>query len=393
MCSGKLKTPARFPGVHPDHVFASHSLTKMETMRQPRALAYSLLAYAQNIDDLAPLAGFVENVCQKHASLAIRPEQYEVVGKYLIMTMQDMLGDAFTPELKAAWGKAYWQLADMMIGREKELYEQDPSWTDWRDFKIVKKERESSEITSFYLEPVDGKLLPLFEPGQYTSIRIVVDQVTGMKQPRQYSLSSRPDKTTYRISVRRAEAADGAEQVSYPNLISNMLHDRYQVGDVVELTHPRGEFYVQGETGAPAAPLVLLGAGVGITPLLSMFSEQAVAAPERPVVLVHGASSTVQRAFAGEVRALTVGSPVRRYVSFVTHASDASGVAGKDYDFLGRVDVSLLDAEKDLHLSNPRTEYYVCGPPGFMDAVSAELQGKFGVPAEHIHSELFTEVK
>lgn len=359
----------------------------METKRQPRALAYSLLAYAQNIDDLTPLAGFVEGVCQKHASLVITPEQYEIVGKYLIMTMGDMLGDAFTPELKGAWVKAYWQLAGMMIGREKELYAVDPSWSGWRKFAITRKQQESDEITSFYLQPVDGKLLPLFSPGQYTSIRVVVDEA-GSKQPRQYSLSDRPDKTTYRISVRRAEAA--VSSMPYPSLISNTLHDRYNVGDVVELTHPRGDF-CPAEAVPPAAPYVLLAAGVGITPLLSLFKQQAVSAPERPVVLVHGATSAAQRAFADEVRTLAAESKQLQYVSFLSHPETGT-VQGQDYDYTGRVDLAKLDPEQHLFVSDAAAEYFVCGPPAFMDAVSAQLASRFGVAPDHIHTETFTEV-
>lgn len=374
----------------------------METNRQPRALAYSLLVYAQNIDDLTPLAAYVEDVCHKHASLVIVAEQYELVGNYLLGTMGDLLGDTFTPELERAWVKAYWQLADLMISREWQLYAQDPLWAGWRDFRIVGKHAESTEITSFYLEPVDGRPIPLFEPGQYTSIRIVADPLTGLKQPRQYSLSSPPKRTMYRISVRRAVPAAGAEVVQVPNLslMSNVLHDQYNVGDIVELTHPRGEFALTPTTmaspdGSTSTPLVLLGAGVGITPLLSMFVEQAATAPQRPVMLVHSASTTAQRAFADEVRALATAddpSGCRQYALFVTHPEDWC-MQGRDYDFVGRINLNQLNSETELHVPDPRTMYYVCGPPGFMDAVMAELKGQFGIPEDRIKHETFTEVK
>nr|CAF32307.1 putative haemoglobin [Aspergillus oryzae] len=91
---------------------------------QPRALAGALFAYASHIDDLGALGPAVELICNKHASLYIQPEQYQIVGKFLLEAMGEVLGDALTPEILDAWATAYWQLADLMIGREAELYKQ-----------------------------------------------------------------------------------------------------------------------------------------------------------------------------------------------------------------------------------------------------------------------------
>lgn len=135
---------------------------------QPRALAGSVLAYAQHIDNLGALGSAVELIAHKHASLYIRPEQYAIVGKYLMQAIVDVLGDAVTPEIGEAWETAYWQLADILIRREDELYRGTKGWTDWADFRIARKVKESDEITSFYLEPVNeaSKPLPPFLPGQ-----------------------------------------------------------------------------------------------------------------------------------------------------------------------------------------------------------------------------------
>lgn len=337
------------------------------------------------------MVSFFLSVCHKHASLVIQPEQYEVVGKYLLLTMGDMLGETFTAELKEAWAKAYWQLADMMVGRERQLYQEDPTWSGWREFTIKKKEPESSEITSFYLMPVDGKPLPSYHPGQYISIRVLVDAKTSLKQPRQYSLSSSPDPTAYRISVRRA--VPEKENVPNPSLISQILHDRYQVNDIVELSHPRGVFVPPSDV-APDAPFVFLGAGVGITPLLSML-ETASLTPTRPVVLVHGATSTAQRAFTSEIRGLIAQQPREKpiqYVSFVSHPGP-NEQQGKDYDAAGRVTLSKLDSATQLYSSNPSTVYFLCGPPRFMDDMSAALQRELGVQPDQIKAETFTETK
>ena len=135
---------------------------------QPRALAAAVYAYACHIDDLSTLGSTVELIANKHASLYVQPEQYVVVGKYLLAAMKEVLGDALTPELLEAWRAAYGQLADILIKKEDDLYKHTHGWTDWRDFRIKRKVKESEEITSFYLEPVDESFKPLsrFLPGQ-----------------------------------------------------------------------------------------------------------------------------------------------------------------------------------------------------------------------------------
>jgi len=135
---------------------------------QPRALAAAVCAYAANIDNLSALSGAVDLICNKHASLFVQPEHYEIVGKYLLAAMGEILGDAFTPELQEAWAVAYGDLATIFIRKEADLYKHAKGWTDWKEFRIARKVQESKEITSFYLEPVDENIKPLppFMPGQ-----------------------------------------------------------------------------------------------------------------------------------------------------------------------------------------------------------------------------------
>ena len=137
-------------------------------LAQPKALASAVYAYATNIDDFTPLGPVVELIANKHASMYVRPEQYGVVGTHLLQAIQRVLGDAVTPELLSAWEAAYWQLAKIFITREDQLYRERPEAADWMDFRIAKKEVESEEITSFYLEPVSEAQQPLppYLPGQ-----------------------------------------------------------------------------------------------------------------------------------------------------------------------------------------------------------------------------------
>lgn len=224
--------------------------THQVTGHQPAALAGALYAYASNIDNLGALSPAVELICHKHASLFIRPEQYDIVGEYLLKTMATVLGDAATPEILNAWGAAYWQLADIMIGAEAKLYKATSYWPDWKDFAIAKKEKESEEITSFYLTPVDGMKLPMFKPGQYISVNILLPELDGgVWQARQYSLSDAPGKPHLRISVKRERGIQLGEpkHFEHPGYISNILHDARTEGDVIRVSHPFGDFFFQDD--------------------------------------------------------------------------------------------------------------------------------------------------
>jgi nitric oxide dioxygenase len=131
-----------------------------ETGSQPKALAGAVLAYARNIDNLAVLGAAVERIAQKHAGLLIRPEHYPHVAEALLGAIGDVLGEAATPEILAAWREAYWALADILIGREAQIYcavaTAPGGWEGWRRFVVAEKVRESDLITSFHLRPEDG---------------------------------------------------------------------------------------------------------------------------------------------------------------------------------------------------------------------------------------------
>lgn len=136
---------------------------------QREALFNAIAAYASNIDNLPALLPAVEKIAQKHTSFQIKPEQYNIVGSHLLATLDEM----FSPggEVLDARGKAYGVLANVFIGREAEIYQQNASktggWEGTRAFRIVKKTPRSQLITSFELEPVDGQPVADYQPGQY----------------------------------------------------------------------------------------------------------------------------------------------------------------------------------------------------------------------------------
>ncbi len=143
---------------------------------QQRALAGAICAYAANIDNLSVLGSAVELIAQKHCSLGIQPEHYPIVGKYLLIAVKDVLGDAVTDQVAAAWGEAYGFLADIFIQREAEIYREQASvpggWNGYRRFVVERKVPESENVTSFYLVPADGSTPAAFKPGQYITVQI-----------------------------------------------------------------------------------------------------------------------------------------------------------------------------------------------------------------------------
>ena len=366
-----------------------------QTGAQPRALATAVLAYATHIDDLGKLSHAVERIAHKHASLFVEPAQYPIVGKYLMGAIGEVLGDALTPEIAAAWTAAYGQLADVFIGREAQLYADNGSWAGWRRFRVERRVAETAAVTTFYLAPVDGVPLPVYRPGQYVSLQVPVPQLSGLLQSRQYSLSEAPraGAAHYRISVKRDVVADPAAVAAgrEPGTVSNLLHDQFQVGDEVELSHPQGEFFVDPtDATKSAAPLVLVSASVGATPLVSILD--ATLSPEsktrgRPTTWIQCGSSTGALCFVDHVRSVCRDHKNVRAHVFVDQAGEGDR-PGEDFDFASQLDLGKLDGVQDLFLDQPQAEYYLCGPEPWMVAVRARL-AELGVDWERMHLELF----
>ena len=346
---------------------------------QQQALAGAVAAYAEHIDDPSVLMPVVTRIVHKHVSLGIRPEHYQIVGKHLLASIGEVLGEAATEELIAAWAAAYGQLADLLIAEEARLYAESAAkpggWTGWRAFRGVGKQRESAEITSFYLAPADGGEVPAYRPGQYVSVRVFVPEL-GLMQPRQYSLSDAPGQDRLRISVKR-EAA-GADTPA--GRVSNALHDRLEEGGVLDVAPPQGDFYLREEGNAP---VVLLSGGVGLTPMVSILNHLVGLNDDRQIRFVHGCRNNSVHAMRDHVNSIAAGrANVRKAVFYeeVGHGDQP----GRDYDYAGRVDLHAIRDEVIV----PGADYYLCGPAGFMRAQREALTG-LGVPADRIHAEAF----
>lgn len=343
---------------------------------QQRALAGAILAYAQHIDDPSALKDAIEIIAQKHVSLTIRPEHYPIVGENLLASIKEVLGDGATDAIIDAWAAAYGQLADVFIQREKDIYaQQDESygWSGFKPFVVARRQRESDNIVSLYLEPEDGRPLAAHLPGQYVSIRLRA--ADGRLSMRNYSLSNAPGASAYRISVKR-EQGDGSDAPG--GQVSNPIHDSLEVGDRVELSPPCGEFTLQLPE-ADDKPVVFIAGGVGVTPLISMAHAAVEASATRPVIFIQAARHGGVRPFGEELEALAAA-----HANFHLHVRFSEPRAEDAAFEHGNIEAKDLTA----WVGDKAAKYYFCGPLPMMRQVD-QLLAEHGVPAGDRRYECF----
>ncbi|MCW3465860.1 NO-inducible flavohemoprotein [Chitinophaga nivalis] len=355
------------------HVF---NMGNQQSGKQQTALAMTLLAYAENIENPAVLLPAINNIAHKHTSLQIQPAQYAIVGHHLLASIAEVLGQAATPAILDAWAAAYHQLATWMQGHEAAMYEQQAatphSWTGWRTFTVRKKIAVSAEITSFYLYPADGGKVPRHQPGQFISLRLFLPEI-ALFQIRQYSISSAPNNDYYRISVKR----ETASQPDRNGMISNYLHDAVSENDNVEIAAPAGTFILQDTT----RPAMFISGGVGLTPFMSML-ETLLQQEEIPqVIWMHGCREAAVHAFKAELiqwekehESLTQ----KVFYNKVTAADIREGIH-EGYPDIHQMNI----AQHPAHM-----HYYLCGPGVFITKQYQDLLAA-GISRDHIFYEEF----
>jgi len=332
---------------------------------QPKALANAVVAYAANIDSLGNLDQAVTKIVQKHCALGIQPHQYDIVGACLLQAIAEVLGDAATDDIIDAWGKAYGQLAAILIDAEEEVYaareQATGGWRGERDFKLVKKQQESSVISSFYFEPADGGAVPNFEAGQFITVLLEID---GRSVRRNYSLSDAPGTGYLRISVKRE-----------PNgLVSNFLHNKLSLQDTVRVMPPSGDFVLRDN----GKPLVLVTAGVGITPAISMLN--VAAGSDRDIHFIHAALNSDVHAFKDHVDRL---AKTHNNIAPLYVYSEPSDQCRPHAE--GFISQQLIAAQLP---ESPDVEFYFLGPKPFMGAAFS-IAKQLGIPDDQVHYEFF----
>ncbi|MCG7524366.1 FAD-binding oxidoreductase [Streptomyces sp. OfavH-34-F] len=336
---------------------------------QRQALAGSIAAFATHLVEQPETRPDVmlSRIAHKHASLGITPAQYDVVHTHLFAAIAEVLGDAVTPEVAAAWDEVYWLMANALIAIEERLYaEQGVVAGDvWREWEVVSRSEETDDVARFRIRPADGSPAPAFRPGQYVSVQVELPD--GAHQIRQYSLSSAPGSPLRSITVKRVHGNDAPD-----GEVSRHLHAQVRAGDRIRVSAPYGDLVLKSED----APLLLASAGIGCTPILSMLEHLAVSGHRAPVTVVHGDRSPADHALRTDHVALTAKLP-----DAAAHFWYEDPEGGHPTDRTGLVDLSDVVVSSGTHA-------YLCGPLPFMRAVRTQLLAK-GVPASDIHYEVF----
>ncbi|GLX50895.1 hemin transporter [Streptomyces hygroscopicus subsp. hygroscopicus] len=337
---------------------------------QRRALAGSIAAFAQGLladPDSRPDA-LLARIAHKHAALGVTEDQYTIVHKYLFRAIGDVLGEAVTAEVAAAWDEVYWLMAGALIAQEARLYQEarvDPH-EPWRRWAVVERREETDDVVSFLLRPADEGALPRARAGQYVSVRVLMPD--GVHQTRQYSLSSAPGDGLRRITVKRvASAADTPE-----GEVSNQLYRTVRAGDELTLSAPFGDVVLEDA----GTPLVLVSAGIGCTPMVGMLEHLAATGSSRPVRVLHADRTPADHALRADTRRVVEQLPAAKAEFW--YEQDATEEPGSH---LGLMDVEGLDLPADA-------DVYLCGSLPFMRAVRAQLL-RAGIPARSIRYEVF----
>ncbi|MFD1546874.1 globin domain-containing protein [Nonomuraea guangzhouensis] len=334
---------------------------------QRKALAGSIAAFAGALlehPDVRPDA-LLARIAHKHAAVGVTDDQYVIVHKYLFGAIVEVLGDAVTPEVAAAWDEVYWLMAGALISLEARIYAEAGArdGSTWRSWQVVERREETADAMSLVLRPVGDEPAPPARPGQYVSVRMPMPD--GVHQLRQYTLSGCGQDGLRRITVKRVRGGDTPE-----GEVSALLHATVKEGDELTLSASFGD--VSLDDGD--APLVLVSAGIGCTPITAMLQHLAETGSSRRVLLVHADRAKSDHALRQDMVRLADALPGGERIFW--YEDGGCGCART-----GRMDLADVEIPEG-------SVVYMCGPLPFMRDARAQLIGA-GVAPRDIHYEVF----
>jgi nitric oxide dioxygenase len=359
-------------GEHPELIDGVFNRGNQAEKTQQMALAGSVAVFASSLvktPEQLP-EHLLSRIAHKHASLGIPPAQYDVVHDNLFWAIVDVLGDAVTPEVAAAWDEVYWLMAYALIHQERGLYSARGVRPEsvWREWEVAEKIQETRDVVTFRVRRTDDRLVKTSLPGQYVTVQVPMPD--GVRQPRQYSLTKADDGEHRQFAVKRVRGAGKPD-----GEVSNLLFDSVEVGHRLTMSLPFGDV-VLDDSGRP---VVFASAGIGITPMAGMLSHLAAAGSHLPVTLLHAdvdeASFALRHQVLEDVRFLPNATA---HVWFELGAESGLPVDGVHAGVMDLDDVRLPD----------HALYYLCGPLPFMQAVRSALIDR-DVPPRDIQYEVF----
>ena len=357
-------------GEHPELLDGVFNRGNQAERTQQMALAGSVAVFASSLVKVPEQLPdhLLSRIAHKHASLGISPALYDVVHDNLFWAIVDVLGDAVTPEVAAAWDEVYWLMAFALINQERGLYSARGvrSETVWREWEVIERTPETDDVVTFKLRRTDDRLVRTSLPGQYVTVQAPMPD--GVRQPRQYSLTRADDGEHRQFSVKRVRgngAPDGE--------VSNLLCDSVQVGDRLTLSLPFGDVVLDD-----SRPVVFASAGIGITPMAGMLSHLVAAGSHLPITLLHADADEPSFALRGQVLDDVASLPGAS--AHVWYERGAHSTLPVD------VHAGIMDLD-DVKLPHGAM-YYLCGPLPFMQGIRSALIDR-GVPPRDIQYEVF----
>ncbi|KAG0684014.1 hypothetical protein C6P40_000320 [Pichia californica] len=321
------------------------NMTNQRTGKQPKILAFALYQYILHLNNLSPISGFVNQIVVKHCGLGIKPDQYPIVGTCLIHAFKTVLGSAADDHFVDVLSKAYGNLAQTLINAEENIYKTQ-QWRGFKDFKVTKLVKESENVTSVYLTPIDDMILKPIIPGEYISLKWDINDLDSGILPREYSISNNVENNEYRISVKKLENGK----------VSTFVNSKLQIGDILPVHSPIGNM-IYDSSNSKKPNIVILAGGIGITPMITII--EAALKDGKDVQLFYSSRSENDEPFKSTFENLKIKySSNFKFNQFIT--SNGKRLKLNDLDFI----------------SKDNYDVYLLGPDGYMHEFKTYLNSK-----------------
>ena len=358
-------------GAHPELLDGVFNRGNQAEGSQQVALAGSVAVFASALvqtPEETP-GHLLSRIAHKHASLGITPAQYDIVHDNLFWAIADVLGDAVTAEVAAAWNEVYWLMAYALINTERGLYSARGVRPEivWRDWQVTERIQETPDVVTFRTKRIDDRLVKTSLPGQYVTVQVPMPD--GIHQPRQYSLTRADDGEHRQFSVKRVHGGGKPD-----GEVSTLLCDTVQVGDIITMSLPFGDV-VLDDSGRP---VVFASAGIGITPMAGMLSHLTAAGSHLPITVLHADADETSFALRHQVLTDITTLPNATIHLWYETGTPTLPVTSSHP---GTMNLDHIDLPDDA-------AYYLCGPLPFMQAVRSQLIDR-GIPPRDIQYEVF----